>query len=485
MVRVLESNTSLVAYETQVAERGDLMEIIRIFGKAFWVLAIMISGWSLTCSASYVNPENYGSPKGEICITCHRETSPGIYNQWKEGAHGQAGVNCYDCHRAEAGDPDVFDHKELISIVVTPKDCSRCHDKEYREFTSSRHADAVSVLDSDNNFFGRASFGSQGQWTGCISCHGSKIKVAKEGKLSAGTWPNTGIGRINPDGSKGSCTACHTRHLFSIEQARRPESCGKCHTGPAQPQIEVYTRSKHGIMYAAYRNRMDMQKPLWRAGQEAYPAPTCATCHMSAIPPQMDIETADERIRTALESILPEDRELVTALLPPTEPTEIDYGVSHDVGERLSWTLAPSISAKRENWEENRRLMQSVCLQCHGEYFVNQHYEQFDNLIKTYNENFAAPANRMLQELSKEKEITAVQFDDRLELIFWKMWSEGGHGARSGAAMAGPVYFWNQGMQEVSEQYYMEFIPEVKNILGPKAEKFLKDHGYVEPVYKK
>ena len=24
------------------------------------------------------------------------------------------------------------------------------------------------------------------------------------------TWPNTGIGRINPDGSEGSCSACHS-----------------------------------------------------------------------------------------------------------------------------------------------------------------------------------------------------------------------------------------------------------------------------------
>ena len=36
-----------------------------------------------------------------------------------------------------------------------------------------------------------------------------------------------------------------------------------------------------------------------------------------------------------------------------------------------------------------------------------------------------------------------------------------------------------------AERYFLEFIPEVKNILGPKAEKFLKDHGYAEPVYKK
>ncbi len=31
------------------------------------------------------------------------------------------------------------------------------------------------------------------------------------------------IGRINPDGSRGSCSACHTRHSFSIAQERYGE----------------------------------------------------------------------------------------------------------------------------------------------------------------------------------------------------------------------------------------------------------------------
>jgi len=35
------------------------------------------------------------------------------------------------------------------------------------------------------------------------------------GKFDPATWPNTGIGRVNPDGSAGSCSACHTRHRFS------------------------------------------------------------------------------------------------------------------------------------------------------------------------------------------------------------------------------------------------------------------------------
>ncbi len=38
--------------------------------------------------------------------------------------HGQKGVNCFDCHRAEKRDPDAFDHNgNLIAVIVSPKDC--------------------------------------------------------------------------------------------------------------------------------------------------------------------------------------------------------------------------------------------------------------------------------------------------------------------------------------------------------------------------
>lgn len=464
--------------------KGDIMFSLRAVVNIFSFLMLLFFGGALTCGASYVDPEKYGSPKGDVCVTCHRESSPGIYSQWKESAHGQVGVNCYDCHRAEADDPDVFDHKELISIVVTPKDCSRCHEKEFKEFSSSYHADAVSVLDSDNNFFGRAVWGDKAGRTGCISCHGSSLVVLSEGKLSPATWPNTGIGRINPDKSKGSCTACHGRHLFSKEQARRPESCGKCHTGPNQPQIEIYTRSKHGEMYATYNNRMNMNKSLWQAGIDYFQAPTCSTCHMSAIPPQMEIKTADERIRSALESVLSKDQELLTALLPPTEPTKINFGATHNVSSRLSWKLAQQDSTHREDWQENRKQMQSVCLQCHGEYFVAQHYTQFDDLVALYNKTFARPSTGIRAELIQKGDITKENFDDKLDLIYWSIWNDGGRRALNGAAMTCPSYMWTTGMQKAVEHYQMEFIPEVRSLYGRGVEKFLKKNDYTPPKYK-
>lgn len=398
---------------------------------------------------------------------------------------GQAGVNCYDCHKAEKTDPDAFEHKELISIVVTPKDCSKCHEREYKEFESSRHADAVKILDSSDNFFGRAVWGSGAERIGCDPCHGSVLKITKNGRLDPATWPNTGIGRINPDKSKGSCAACHTRHIFSREQARRPETCGRCHTGPDSPQIEVYYRSKHGVMFRAYKDKMNIDNQRWLAGQDNFQAPTCATCHMSAVPPQMVIKDADQRLEEALKSLLSGDEKDFKALLPPPSPQKIEYGASHDVGLRLSWTLSPSISEKKDHWQNNRQQMQSVCTQCHSENFVKQFYFQFDELVKLYNQKFGVPATRMRNALMKSGELSSKNYDDKLDQIYWKLMNNEGRRARQGTAMIGPVYAWQQGMQQVAESYYFEFIPEVKKIVGRKADKFLKQYGYTDPDLKK
>ena len=50
---------------------------------------------------------------------------------------------------------------------------------------------------------------------------------------SSSTWPNTGIGRLNLDGSLGSCSACHSRHDFS----RAPRApAGELRQVPPRPR---------------------------------------------------------------------------------------------------------------------------------------------------------------------------------------------------------------------------------------------------------
>ena len=96
---------------------------------------------------------------------------------------------------------------------------------------------------------------------------------AAQRQTRPGHWPNTGIGRINPDGSEGSCAACHGRHEFSAAQARTPDTCGKCHMGPDHPQIEIYNESKHGIAYRANRGQDDFGQREVDRGEDYAPPP--------------------------------------------------------------------------------------------------------------------------------------------------------------------------------------------------------------------
>ena len=95
-------------------------------------------------------------------------------------------------------------------------------------------------------------------------------------------WPNQGVGRVNPDGSLGSCTSCHSRHKFSIEMARKPYTCAECHKGPDVPGYKVYMVSKHGNIYSSISKDWNFKNVPWVIGKD-FKAPTCATCHVSLI----------------------------------------------------------------------------------------------------------------------------------------------------------------------------------------------------------
>jgi len=361
------------------------------------------------------------------CMTCHKEKSPGLYQQWFNSRHAQHNVTCLNCHQAREGEVDAYMHEgALIATLVTPKDCSQCHQKEAEQVAASYHAHAGEILDSNDAYLAHAVAGAPAAVAGCESCHGTKVKIDPDSpnRLSRLSWPNTGIGRINPDGSKGACTACHTRHAFSVAQARKPESCSKCHLGPDHPQKEVYEESKHGNAYYTHLDEMNIDADRWVVGQDYWEAPTCATCHMSAT---------------------------------STQP------VSHDVGRRISWTLRPPVSKLKENWQERRASMQDVCRNCHGQGFVDGHYAMFDGVVNLYDEKFAKPATRLYQMVAdKGLGDHQANMSNEYEWIYWELWHHEGRRARHGAAMMGPDYTWWHGMYEVGKHFYLEFIPALR-----------------------
>lgn len=158
-----------------------------------------------------------------------------------------------------------------------------------------------------------------------------------EAATAAGCLGCHQIGRPNPDGSIGSCTECHSRRSTSIALAREPQTCGQCHMGPDHAQLEIYTESKHGALYAAQRSTFDLGADPKRLTMADMPVPTCATCHLSGL----------DGLR-----------------------------VTHDTTERLSWWLFAPVSERRPAYDRARTEMQETCLRCHASSSVARFYEE-------------------------------------------------------------------------------------------------------------
>ena len=420
----------------------------------FFMATLAIVAWVEGGRARVVHaPDAVITSENKDCVDCHRIESPGIVGQWEISTHAKSGIGCLQCHSAEKGDIDGYSHEgSFIATIVSPKDCAQCHQHEADEFEASHHSRAAQILGSLDNVLaevveGFTEFDAQGNKiktspaavSGCLQCHGSEVKVLAGGKLDPATWPNTGIGRLNPDGSRGSCSACHMRHNFSRAQARMPENCGRCHLGPDHPQFEVYMESKHGIAFQANRTRFEplMAEKDWIPGQHFEQGPTCTTCHMSA-----------------------------TKKLPLT----------HDVGQRISWTLRPPISEKidaaaikagREvkSWQDRRADMVQVCQSCHGQEWVANWYVQFDNAINLYNDKFGRPATELFQMARSSGLLSAIEFDDEIEFTYFFLWHHEGRRARHGVAMMGPDYTQWHGFFEVAHRFYQEFVPQLRELI--------------------
>ncbi len=439
------------------------------------------------------------------CVNCHAEENPGIVAHWEGSTHAEKGVGCLECHTAAIEEADSYlHHGEQIATIVTPRDCSRCHDHEAMEFSQSHHAAAGNILASLDNFLAETVEGARMAFSphsptpgkavdlvngfasansGCQQCHGSKVALkttdggfvtvddlqpdeqgrptnldavsrivrGEDGRpvLHENTWPNTGIGRLNLDGTRGSCTACHSRHDFSPRRARQPENCGKCHLGPDHPQKEIYEESKHGIAFRDLKDDMNLDAESWVLGVDYAAAPTCATCHMSG------------NIRNG-------------------------GRITHDPGERISWTNRPPVSRvmdtdinheivtetdpalRRELIDDfasqKRDRMKEVCSHCHTDDYVNSFYKQYDNLVILYNEKFAKPGLAIMGALAANGLRTPTNFDEEVEWTWFYLWHHEGRRARHGASMMAPDYTHWHGMYEVAERFYMELIPQAREI---------------------
>lgn len=379
------------------------------------------------------------------CIQCHAGTNHGIIADWSGSIHAKVNVSCWDCHRVTEKNASWIsvDHYEYsdtpVAGIVTPSRCAMCHQKEVDEYSRSKHANTLQIIQTVDKWMIHGMNNEIERTTGCYACHGTNV-VFENNKPVGNSWPNVGVGRANPDGTYGSCTSCHTRHSFSVEEARKPEACDQCHLGPDHPQIEIYNESKHGTIYHAEGDSWNWRPEdfTWTAGVD-YRAPTCATCHMSEAP---------------------------------------GVQISHDVTERLAWELQAPLTIRPSefsafpastDWREEREKMKAVCYQCHSKDWVTGHFKNTDEVVEKYNTLYYEPVVGIMDELYAAGELSAdAYFDEEIEWEFYALWHYEGRRARMGAAMMAPDYAWWHGFYELKHRFMTfmdlaeEYSPEDK-----------------------
>ena len=380
------------------------------------------------------------SEVGKECINCHQDEHPGIVQDWKDSRHGHVNVTCIDCHEVEADSPMATQHETLvgtdtyISVLVPPSRCGDCHPGEVSQFNASGHIraatqiipkDSLHALIQKHEGQNHPEFGNATNETGCIQCHGTTIELGDDNRPLSSTWPNSGMGNIFPDGSIGNCSTCHTRHKFSIAEARKPAACASCHLGPDHPDIEIFENSKHGHIFATEGDDWEWESApdAWEPGD--YRAPTCATCHMSGIG---------------------------------------ELSTTHNISERLYWNLWAKRSEVRDSTDvnspllgngiEGREKMKLVCSSCHTSLHTDNFFEQGDRAVQLYNVAYYDPAEEMRADLAEKGLLKDNPWTDEFQITYYHLWHHEGRRARQGAMMGGPDYAHWHGFFELQQDLY-------------------------------
>jgi hypothetical protein len=279
-------------------------------------------------------------------------------------------------------------------------------------------------------------------------------------------WPNGGVGRLNPDGTKGSCTSCHTRHAFSIDMARKPYTCSECHKGPDVPAYKTYVVSKHGNIFSSLGKEWDFSAVPWTVGKD-FTAPPCAACHASLIVTK-DGEVVADRTHQMSDRSAWRLFGVYAHAHPKSPDTSI---IKNKAGLPLPTELTGEPVADylidAEEQEKRRQNMQRVCLTCHSDGWVKGQYARFENTIKTTNKMTLTSTEILLSAWDKGIANGIAQndsiFNEAIEKKWVEQWLFFANSTRFASAMAGADYgvfangrwYMSKNIQEMLD--WMEF----------------------------
>lgn len=154
--------------------------------KTICVLLLILLWLIISMSVIFAQQEAHSteatvSEQSEECLGCHEVMSPGLVADWRASRHARispeiavekselerrvsneeipdslksVSVGCYECHSLNpANHRDNFEHFGYrINVVVSPYDCSTCHSIEAEQFSGSKKAHALGILQKNSLF---------------------------------------------------------------------------------------------------------------------------------------------------------------------------------------------------------------------------------------------------------------------------------------------------------------------------------------------
>jgi hydroxylamine dehydrogenase len=289
------------------------------------------------------------------CVDCHKSLQPNIVIDWELSKHGVNEIYCSTCH----GEAHNTDQDYAKAKIPTPETCAECHDTQVEQFSKGKHALAWAAMKAMPTIHHQPSALIEGM-KGCGGCHKIGLKSTEEIKQLQKESRGFGL---------ASCDACHTRHTFSVKEARQPQACQTCHMGFDHPQWEMYSASKHGVRYLLKQNG---------TLPEDTPAPTCQDCHM---------QEGNHEVRTAwgflaVKLPLPEDEQWKADQITILQALGVlDLGGNPTA--RLDVVKAADLARlTQEDFDKEREKMLNTCSGCHSRNFAKEQLHAGDMMIK-------------------------------------------------------------------------------------------------------
>ncbi len=336
-----------------------------------------------------------------------------------------------------------------ITVSSSPKpltaaNCRKCHEPVYQQFARSRHAAPswAAVYGEQGKRAGHPLDGPN-KWPSSEKFPPRKLQAARPirsflwkelAAVVGGCAACHSIGRPNADGSIGTAAPPATRGIpSSVGIVRLPSTAAASATwGPttATAARSIYTESKHGVMFEAQRNLLNLAVEPAKLTTHDMFVPTCATCHMSGLN---------------------------------------GMKVTHDPSEEavVYRTLPAEVSDKRPQYDRAQAEMKGLCLNCHTQPLVDRIYREAEAVVAGTNEKIQE-AQSIVTGLRQEGVLTSKPFQQPIDFLYFDIWHYYGRTSKHGAFMGGGDFVQWHGNYPI-----LKHTVELKAL----AEELRREHG--------